>query len=104
MSPPLAPDAHTHCERGVVLPKPRKEVRAEYTAEARQKKITGGVLMRGEVKVDGTVGEVQVLRSLDPGLDREAVRAFRHWTFERGTYMGEPASIIAIVELTFSVR
>ena len=102
--PPFAPDAHSYCERGVVLPKPRMEVKAEYTDEARKKKINGGVLMRGEVTVAGTVGEVQVLRSLDPGLDREAVRAFRQWTFEPGTYMGQPASIIVIVELTFSVR
>ena len=60
--------------------------------------------LEGIVRADGTVGEVRVVRSLDPGLDQEAVRAFKAWQFIAGTQNGKPVPVIVVVELAFKLR
>ena len=58
------------------------------------------------IKPDGTVGNVEVIRSLDPtfGLDQEAVKAAKQWLFRPGMRMGEPVSVLVTIELTFTLR
>src|SRR5262245_58480680 len=58
------------------------------------------------VKADGTVGDVEVLRSLDKtfGLDQEAIQAAKAWQFEPGTRNGEPVPVLVTIELTFTLR
>ncbi len=101
---PFAPNAYSACDPGVVLPKVRREVKPNYTREATARTIAGVVMMRGVVKVDGSVGEMQVLRPLEPGLDQEALRAFGQWRFEPGTYLGKTAPVVVIMEMTFMMK
>jgi TonB family protein len=58
------------------------------------------------VRSDGTVGDVQVTRSLDRtfGLDEEAVKAARQWQFSPGTRLGQSVAVIVSIELSFSLR
>jgi TonB family protein len=58
------------------------------------------------VQKDGTVGDVQVIRSLDStfGLDGEAIKAAKQWRFAPGTRMGEPVPVLITIELTFTLR
>ena len=62
---------------GVTLPRVLREVKPQYTSDAMRAKIQGTVLLECVVRPDGSVGDVQVLRSLDPtfGLDQEAIKA-----------------------------
>ena len=55
-------------------------------------KVQGTVLLECVVLPDGTVGDVEVVRSLDPtfGLDQEAIKAARQWRFAPGTRFGDP--------------
>ena len=55
---------------------------------------------------DGSVGDVRVVRSLDSqlGLDQEAVKALKLWTWKPGTRGGEPASVAVQIELTFTLK
>ena len=55
---------------------------------------------------DGTVGDVEVIRSLDKvfGLDEEAIKAARQWRFLAGTRFGEPVAVLVTIELTFTLR
>ena len=53
----------------------------QYTDEARNKKINGSVALAVELLPDGTVGEVKVAQSLDPGLDKMAIAAARKMIF-----------------------
>ncbi len=48
-----------------------------YPESAKAEGIEGRVILRFVVKADGTVGEVQVLRSLDPACDKEAIRLIK---------------------------
>lgn len=48
-----------------------------YPAEARQEEVQGIVVLRFVVQKDGTVGKVQVTKSLTPETDREAERVVK---------------------------
>lgn len=91
---------------GVLTPVPIREVKPQYTAEAMRAKVQGVVLLECVVLPDGTVGQVDVVRSLDPtfGLDAEAVKAARQWRFRPGTRFGEPVAVLVTIELTFTLR
>jgi TonB family protein len=91
---------------GVSFPVKLKEVRPQYTSDAMRAKVQGTVLLQCVVKPDGTVGNVEVIRSLDPtfGLDQEAVKAAKQWLFRPGMRMGEPVSVLVTIELTFTLR
>jgi protein TonB len=83
-----------------------REVKPQYTSDAMRAKIQGTVLVECVVNKDGTVGEVQVVRSLDSvfGLDQEAVKAARQWRFRPGTRLGEPVPVLITIQLDFSLR
>lgn len=91
---------------GVTIPRPLKEVKPQYTADAMRAKVQGTVWVECVVQIDGTVGDVKVVRSLDPvfGLDAEAVKAARQWRFIPGTLKGEPVPVLITIELTFTLR
>jgi protein TonB len=91
---------------GVTLPKIQHEEKPAYTSDAMRAKVQGTVLLQCVVRPDGTVGDVQVVRSLDPtfGLDQQAVAAARRWRFFPGTRLGEPVPVLITIELTFTLR
>ena len=87
-------------------PIPIKEIKPQYTADAMRAKVQGTVLLECVVLADGSVGRVDVVRSLDPtfGLDQEAVKAAKQWRFQPGTRFGEPVAVLVTIELTFTLR
>jgi TonB family protein len=91
---------------GVSLPRIIREVKPQYTSDAMRAKIQGAVLLQCTVRQDGSVSDIQVVRSLDPtfGLDQEAIKAARQWRFAPGTRMGQPVSVQITIELTFTLR
>jgi protein TonB len=91
---------------GVTLPRVLHEERPQYTSDAMRAKVQGTVLLECVVRPDGSVGDVQVVRSLDPtfGLDQQAVVAARKWRFAPGTRLGEPVPVLITIELTFTLR
>jgi len=91
---------------GVTLPRVLHEERPQYTSDAMRAKVQGTVLLECVVKPDGSVSDVQIVRSLDPtfGLDLQAVNAARKWRFAPGTRLGEPVPVLITIELTFTLR
>ena len=91
---------------GVIIPRVLKEVRPNYTSDAMRAKVQGIVVLECVVRPDGSVGDVQIIRSLDStfGLDQEAIKAAKQWRFAPGTRMGEPVSVVISIELTFTLR
>jgi periplasmic protein TonB len=83
-----------------------REVKPLYTPDALRAKIQGVVLLEAVVQPDGTVSDVQVVRSLDPvfGLDQEAVKAAKQWRFIPGKRQGLPVPVLVTIELTFTLR
>jgi TonB family protein len=91
---------------GIDGPHKLLEVKPAYTADAMRAKIQGTVWLECIVMPDGTVGQVTVIKSLDPvfGLDQEAIKAARQWRFKPGTLKGQPVPVAVILELSFTLR
>jgi TonB family protein len=68
-------------------------------------RIEGSVLLEAVVGIDGRVGAVHVVRSLDPlnGLDEQAVRALQQWTFTPGMKDGLAVPVLISVQLSFTL-
>jgi TonB family protein len=81
-------------------------VKPQYTADAMHAKIEGVVVVECVVMPDGTVGEVALVRSLDPtlGLDQEAIRAAKRWRFVPGKKQGQPVPVLVTIELAFRLK
>ena len=91
---------------GVTLPRVLREVRPQYTSDAMRAKVQGTVLLECVVRPDGSVGDVQIIRSLDStfGLDQEAIKAAKQWRFAPGQRLGEAVPVQITIELTFTLR
>ena len=88
---------------GVTTPKLLKQVKPKYTADALQYKIQGTVVLAVVIGTDGIPLSVRVTRSLDPGLDQEAVAAAHEWRFTPGRIGGNPVNTLVRIEIEFHV-
>jgi TonB family protein len=89
---------------GVDPPRLLKEVRADYTDEARRANVAGEVVLEIVVRRDGTVGEVRILKRLGGGLDQKAIDAVRQWRFAPARLKGTPVDVIVEVGVEFKLR
>jgi protein TonB len=94
-----------HLGAGIVDPKVLKEVRPTYTPDAMRAKIQGEVLLEAVVLDSGLVGDVKVIKSLDPnGLDQEAIKAAKKWLFQPATdRTGKPVAVYVTLALSFRI-
>jgi TonB family protein len=91
-------------EQGGTKPRLKREVKPVYPIGAMVDKSRGIVMVKAVVLPDGTVGQVQVTKSLHPELDKSAVTAVRKWVFEPATLKGTAIPVIVEVELTFTLE
>ena len=89
---------------GIEPPRLIREVKAEYTDEARRRGITGDVILEIVVRRDGSVGEVRVVQARGAGLDQRAVAAVRQWRFSPARRRGEPVDVLVEVAVEFTLR
>jgi TonB family protein len=91
---------------GLINPEPIFEQKPEYTSAAMRAKVQGIVEVEAIVNPDGSVGRVQIVRSLDDrfGLDEEALKAVRKWRFRPGMKSGKAVPVLVVVELQFTLR
>ena len=62
-----------------------KRVEPIYPPIARTARIEGQVVLDAVILKDGTVGEIGVIKSANPILEKSAVDALRQWRFTPGT-------------------
>jgi len=89
---------------GIEPPRLLREVRADYTEEARQRGLSGDVVLEIVVRRDGSVGDVKILRGLASGLNDRAVQAVRQWRFAPARRVGTPVDVIVEVAVEFKLR
>ena len=89
---------------GVEPPRLLREVKADYTDDARRANIEGEVELEIVVRRDGTVGDVKVLRGLRGGLSERATQAVRQWRFAPGRMKGVPVDVVVQVGVEFKLR
>jgi TonB family protein len=73
----------------------------KYTDEAKEAKIEGGVLLSGVIEADGRASNIRVERSLDDGLDKNAIAAVQTWLFRPAKKQGEPVAVAVKIEVNF---
>lgn len=89
---------------GIAAPRLLREVKADYTEDARRRGVEGEVVMEIVITRTGSVGDVKILRRLDSGLDARAVQAVRQWQFAPATRQGAPVDVIVQVGVEFRLR
>jgi protein TonB len=86
---------------GVTVPKSVYAPNPTYDEKARKKKINGVVVLAMIVTAEGTVRDVKIIKSLDKGLDKQAIAAVSTWKFEAATKGGKPVAVHLPVEVDF---
>jgi TonB family protein len=101
---PLPPGVYRAGE-GVSAPRVVRDVSPQYTPGAMRAAIHGVVRLDCVVGVDGAVGDVRVVRSLDSiyGLDDEAVKAAKQWKFEPGKKDDVAVPVMVTIDMTFAM-
>ena len=91
---------------GVSAPVVLKEVKPDYTEEAKRAHVEGNVVLQIVVTAAGDVTDVKVARSLDDtfGLDKQAVAAAKQWKFKPAMKEGKAVAVQVMVELWFTLK
>lgn len=89
---------------GINPPRLLREVKADYTEDARRRSISGEVVLEIVVRRDGSVGDVRILKGLDRGLNDRAVQAVRQWRFAPAERQGAAVDVIVEVGVDFTLR
>lgn len=76
-----------------------------YPAVAAENGIQGRVIVNFVVEKDGSISNVQVVRSVDPALDREAVNTVKRMPkWNPGMNNGQPARVKFTLPVTFKLQ
>jgi len=90
--------------KGVKAPKLISKVDPQYTDAAKDARIQGVVELSVVVRPDGRTDRIRVRKSLDPGLDENAVKAVEQYKFEPATKDGEPVAVQALITVVFRLQ
>jgi len=88
----------------LAMPVPTRKVDPKYPPELIEQNVQGEVVLYGVVRADGTVNNIQVVRSLDPQLDANAKSAFAQWKFSPASKAGTPVDLQVIAHIPFKIR
>lgn len=111
--PPLTAENEPRADRigvyasvppGGTQPEETDRVVPQYPPMARRAGVSGAVVVRGIVRRDGTIDEVEVVKDLPYGLGDSARNAVRRWRFRPATYRGEPIDVYYTVTVNFRLR
>lgn len=89
---------------GGTQPEELDRVMPRYPLIARQKNMGGAVVIRGVVRKDGTIDNVEIIKDLPYGLGEAAKEAVEQWRFHPATYRGEPIDVYYTVTVNFRLR
>ncbi len=89
---------------GITPPAIVREVKPDYTEDARRRGIEGDVVLEIIVRADGGVGNVTLLHGLGSGLDQRAIEAVRQWRFSPARRFGTPVDVVVEVAVEFKLR
>ena len=89
---------------GIEPPRLVREIKADYTEDARRRSVEGEVVLEIVVRSDGSVGDVKVLQGLGGGLNERAVQAVRQWRFAPARRHGGAVDVAVEVSVEFKLR
>jgi TonB family protein len=85
-------------------PIPLRKVDPKYPPELRTSHVDGDVVLYAIIRKDGSVDSIQLVHSVDPHLDANAMEALAQWKFRPAEKHGEPVDLEAVVHIPFRSR
>jgi TonB family protein len=85
-------------------PVPLRKVDPKYPPEFRTSHVDGEVVLYAILRKDGSVDSIQLVHSVDPHLDANAMEALSQWKFRPAEKHGEPVDLEAVVHIPFRSR
>jgi TonB family protein len=85
-------------------PVPLRKVDPKYPPEFRTSHVDGEVVLYAIIRKDGSVDSIQLVHSVDPHLDANAMEALAQWKFSPAEKHGEPVDLEAVVHIPFRSR
>jgi TonB family protein len=85
-------------------PVPLRKVDPKYPPEFRASHVDGEVVLYAIIRKDGSVDSIQLVHSVDPHLDANAMEALAQWKFRPAEKNGEPVDLEAVVHIPFRSR
>jgi len=89
---------------GITPPKILREVKADYTEDARRRGVEGEVVLEIVVRRDGSVGDVKLRNGLSGGLNERAIAAVRQWRWAPARRLGQAVDVVVEVAVEFKLR
>jgi TonB family protein len=97
---PMKAGAYVHVKD---LPEVLHRAQPSYPHEARERGVSGSVIVQALVLADGTVGDTRPLRSV-PGLDEAAMTAVSAWRFKPAMGDSGPTAVWVAVPVRFTLH
>ena len=88
----------------VIAPVALEKASPSYTAEAREVRQEGKVVVRAIIDAEGAVEDVEVVEGLPYGLTEEAVAAIRQWRFQPALRDGKPVAVFYLLTINFRLQ
>ena len=85
-------------------PVPVEKTDPKYPPDMIKDHVEGEVVLYAIIRKDGSVDSIQVVHSVDPQLDKNAMEAFARWKFRPGARDGVPVDLEAVVYIPFRYR
>jgi TonB family protein len=82
-------------------PVPLEKVDPKYPPQMIKEHVEGQVILYAIIGKDGVVRNIQLVHSVEPELDKDAMEALAHWKFRPATREGEPVELEAVVYIPF---
>ena len=85
----------------VAGPEPLRKVDPKYPPAFVNARVQGDVILYAIIRRDGSVDSIEVVKSLDPQLDQNAMEALARWKFRAAQREGRAVELAAIVKIPF---
>jgi TonB family protein len=87
--------------KGIEGPEPMRKVDPKYPPAYMSARVQGDVILYAIIRRDGSVDSIEVVKSLDPLLDQNAMEALARWKFRAAEREGHAVELAAIVTIPF---
>lgn len=94
-------DRFERIRKDLTLPHVVQAPDPEYSPDARRRRVQGTVLFLVGIDEKGYVADAILTRSVDPGLNLNAIQVLRDWRFQPALRDGEPVPTVVNVEVNF---
>lgn len=82
-------------------PVPVRTVAPDYPAELRREGVSGLVMVKCSIDVQGNVAEVEVEKSSNAAFEKPAISAVKKWKFKPARQDGSPVAITVSIPIKF---